>query len=131
MNDCVFALSEPGATGASRRAGAARGDGGVPPARGGGLTPLPRAPSHLSPPPPSQPNAQTATHRSRQPVYFSLYHRFQVTVNSGTLWNIWKTQTGQKRRKRRKGIVVAELLPLSDNPLIPSLHFGEDSLRLL
>ena len=39
--------------------------------------------------------------------------------------------SGQKRRKRRKGIAVAELLPLSDNPLIPSLHFGEDSLRLL
>lgn len=54
-------------------------------------------------------------HHSGRPVYFSLYCHFQMTMNSGTLWNIWKTQISEKKRKRRKGTGVAEIRPLGDN----------------
>lgn len=41
--------------------------------------------------------------------------------------------SGQKKRKRRKGIGIAEILPLSDTHphSHPCLNFGEDSFRLL
>lgn len=69
---------------------AAAGEGVVAPRRapgaGGGGSPAPRLPS--------------APHRSRRPVCFALYYHFQRTTNSGTSWNIWKTQISRKKRQR-------------------------------
>lgn len=92
MNDCVFALSEPGATPASRPAGPARR----------GRAPSP-APTGLPPPtiPPPLPARKRPRIAAGGWVDFSLCYRFQMT-NSGAVWNIWKTQIKRKGKEEKE-----------------------------
>ena len=103
MNDCVFALSEPGVSGASwaRPAGV-----GGPRHPGGDVAPRRARGSWVG--------VGEGVRLPGRPRCFSLYHHFQRTMSSGALWCLWERQISKKKGKRTE-IRVAEILPLGDN----------------
>lgn len=122
MNDCVLALSAPGVSRVSERRARPAGVGG-PRRRGGGVAPR-RVPGAPGP----APRLPAAPHRRGRPVCFALYYHFQRTTNSGTSWNIWKTQISRKKRQRT-GLEGLKSCP-SVISTTPRFHFGEYSFRL-
>lgn len=76
----------------------------------------------MSPPPqpPGKPWAVVSSTKQAL-VSPSLCYHFEMTMNSGTWWTIWKTQISQKKREKRNEVGVAEILPFNDN--CPHLTF--------
>lgn len=117
MNDCVLVLSEPGTTEASKAQPLLHaGDWGYSPLGE-------RACPH---PAPWQTLGCDLQHQGHHPpqqalVSSSLCYHFEMTMNSGTWWTIWKTQISQKKREKRNEIGMAEILPFNDN--CPDLIF--------